>query len=537
MTTINECDVKLEQAELDSLARTSAFTDNPYADALQFETIDPLFQTYRNLVKEDRSTEYDPAKLQQLTETINNDVSRYHQTDPEHMKENYPYLYERAEMAPLITVVEIQAFANWGSAYGVDYYTGRHSYEYQQARLFPLLNLYYGPSSFVGSGAKTFCSIVPEMFGMINRVFDAFGDMRMYARKADSFINKLKSFDPAKLLDKLTFESLLEGLKKSVGKVVKGIIDNIRTRVNAISSLFMKAAGYGNNKNRVAEKMHAEKTKADRVTSEEFEGSLTAMVEGAISFAISVFDEFGIDELMYVIKRICELISGIEAWTNDQIRGLKNLSTDFTTARNYLSAAGSVGSIRAIRAGAIRIPGVQRHAAQSEIVRRGKTNVNPGGTPASNSSGRNRSYVIDPITEEELDIINSDMTVDRVLAGTSQYVQVRKGQSFSIDGKAVWEKVQLLEKVCLLRLAKRLNKKILVTSAFRSAHAQSIVNPSVKASWHSSGQAFDVAMSSYSGMTFEQFRSHANACGFSRVRPYNGQGFVHIDTGPPSAMW
>lgn len=526
----NSCEIKSQAAIQTFIANMD--TTNPYIGSVYYDKIEPLLTRYQSTVSADLQRERDVTTLVAVTGQINEFIGTERNTNP-NFSTLYPDLITRIKTNPLITIAEVETIINT-SFLTVDTV---ESYLTPFVPVIPsLLNDYYGPGSFSGSGMGSFCSLVPNIFAGYTDLMNAFTDIKGFAGRFVNILSSIQEFSVAGLLDSLKQQALA---------VVDQIVAKVRAKINEVTGIFTKTTNFRVNLDNIFSKMHREKQKIDQVLSQPSIDNLKAAVEGAISFAASLFEELKLEEIQFLILRFCELISGIENFFKDLIRPLEDIPDNFRRSFDFIRAAGFSGTARANAAGAFRISSDQRATGRqvidgispSIVGGQGVTFGDEGVAVEGGVQVRARAYRIEPISEEEIAILNNELTVENVLNGGSQHISLQKGESYAIDGPAVWTCVRPLEKVMLYRLSVRLGRKLIINSAYRSLYAQSRINPSVTQSWHSGGQAFDVRMSSYSGMNFEAFKGHANSIGFSRVRPYNSLGFVHIDTGPPSAMW
>lgn len=527
---VSSCEIKQQNIVSNFISKVD--TTSPYVNSVYYDKIEPLLVTYQNTVSAIAVKEEEYAKLVSATAETNAFFNREIIINTDFITQ-YPYLYDRIQTMTLITPPEVQTVID-DTFLTLDTYS---DYLTPYKSIIPsLFNDYYSPGSFSNSGMKSFCSLVPNIFAAYNNLMNAFEDIKGYANTFNNILSAIQEFSVA---------GLLESLKKQALAVIDQIVEQVRAKINEVTGLFTRIANFRIHLDNVYSKMHEEKQKIDQVISEPSINNLKAAVEGAISFASSLFEELKIEEIQFLILRFCELISGIENFFKDLTKPLEDIPDNFRRSFEYIKAANFGAAARSTAAGAFRIPSSQRIAGGAMVDDvpativggNGVTFGDEGVTVTGGIGVRQRAYKISPISDEELAILNNELTFENVAEGGSSHIELLKGESFSIDGPAIWTRVRPLEKAMLYRLSVRLGRKLTVNSAYRSLYAQSAINPSVRSSWHSSGQAFDIRMSSFSGTSFEEFKGHANSIGFSRVRPYWGDGFVHIDTGPPSQTW
>ena len=524
------CEIKQERAITDFLQQLD--TSIPYKDSVYYDKIEPLFKQYQNSVSADSQRVADNTLLVSNTVQINRFINAETTAIPD-FSTKYPYLYDRLQNAPLITPAEVQTVIDT-SFLTLDT-VGDYLNPYTP--LIPsLFDNYYSPGSFSGSGMSSFCALVPNIFAAYNNLMNAFNDIKMFANKFNNILSAIQEFSLA---------GLLEGLKKQALAVIDQIVAKVKAKISEITGLFTRAANFRVNLDNVFSKMHQEKQRIDEVLAEPSIDNLKSAVEGAISFAASLFEELKIEEIQFLMLRFCELISGIENFFGDLTKPLEDIPDNFRRSFDFLQAAGYGGTARASAAGAFRLSSQQRSEGSAAIDSmppsfesgQGATFGDEGVAVNGKLSVRQRAYKILPITSEEIAIINNQHTYEIVVGNKSQHIHLTPGGR---DGSLTWTNITLLEKVMLYRLSLRLGRQMIITpnGGYRTEWGQQQANPGkAKASWHRAGQAFDISMVSYSGIDFETFKGHANSIGFSRVRPYPESHFVHIDTGPPSQMW
>lgn len=525
---VTNCEIKQQNA-----IQTFLNTEQPapYADSPYYEKIEPLFKQYQNSVSAVSTRELDNQLLVSNTAALNRFFANEVVSNP-NFASLYPDLFTRLETMPLVTPAEVQTVID-SSFLTLELFP---NYLIPYNPTIPtLFDDYYSPGKFGKSGMKSFCSLVPNIFGAYTELMNAFNDIKMFAGKITSILSAIQDFSLA---------GLLEMLKKQALQVIDSIVQSVLAKVSAITGLFTRISNFRFNTNNVYSKMISEKQKIDEVLSKPSIDNLKSAIEGAIAFASSLFESLNIEEIQFLILRFCELIGGLENFFDNLIKPIQDIPNNFRQSFNFLKAANFGAAARSSAAGAFRLPSEQRAAAAAQIDSIPPTVVGGDGvqfgdegfTIAGGIAVRRRAYRIEPITPEEMDVINNQMTFEQVKNGTS-YVKLLLGQSYAIDGPKIWTNVRDTEKVMLYRLSKKLGKMLTVNSAYRSSYAQSIISGKDPGSWHISGQAFDVRMSSFSGMSLTQFEAIARSIGFSRVRPYHGEGFVHIDTGPASQTW
>lgn len=524
MTTY--CEINHQDA-IDNFLNSLNTDGNPYKNSIFADQIEPLFKDYAKTVSADSSRTFDREVLASTTSQVNIFLTDERLRVP-NFAEAYPYLEQRLTTGPSVTTSEVQAIIDTTF---LTYDTFGNYLNPYNTTVPTIMNTYYSPGVFSSSGAGGFCALMPNIFAAFGNIMNVFNDIIGFANDFNNVLSFIEDFSVAKLLDEL---------KNYAMSIIDQIVKKIKDKISQITALFTDVANFRFNFDNVYSKMHEEKQKIDSMISDPSISTVKSAVEGAIAFAASLFESLKLEEIQFLIMRFCQLISGIENFFDDLTAPLEQIPQTFNNARSMLTVGGFSGAARALASGASRLSTAERQSARAAIEAIPATVVGGNGVTFGDEgimveggiSVRQRSYQITPITAEEIDIINREMTFQNVTSGSSSYVDLLLGESYSYDGQAIWTKVRPTEKVLLLRLSKRVGK-LTLNSAFRSTYAQSKINPSVKASWHSSGQAFDIRMSSYTGkMNFETFKGYARSVGFGAVVAYNSLGFVHVDTGP-----
>lgn len=493
----------------------------PYINSPYYEKIEPLFREYQNSVSAISTREYDNQLLATSTASINQFISTELVTNS-NFASLYPDLVIRFETIALITPAEIQTVIDdsFLTLDTVDVYLTPYN-----PAIPTLLNDYYGPGQFSGSGMQSFCALVPNIFAAYNDLLNAFSDIKAYATKITNILSAIEDF---------TLAGLIESLKQQAYQVIDQIVQKIRAKIAAITGLFTRIANFRFNTDNVYTKMLDQKHKVDELVSEPSIDNLKSAIDGSIAFASSLFEALNIEEIQFIILRFCELISGLETFFDDLIKPIQDIPDNFRRSFDYLKAANFSAAARATSAGAFRVPSEQRAAAATQMDNMPPTVIGgdgfqfgdegfivPGGLAV-----RTRAYRIKPITAEEMEIIKNELSFEQIKAGTS-YIKLRTDtnsyNNFPEPKSRIWTYVRDTEKIMLYRLGKRINRQMLINSAFRTTGAD--------ASWHKSGQAFDVSMSSFSGISMSEFTGYARAESFGAVVAYNSQNFVHIDSG------
>ncbi|MFA7407925.1 MAG: D-Ala-D-Ala carboxypeptidase family metallohydrolase [Anaerolineaceae bacterium] len=431
-------------------------------------------------------------------------------------QESYPYLWDRIVRLPFITEAEIRLFVN-------EKHILQNSFalimERRPLEVFRSLNTFFGPSGSVSrSSMGSFCSIVPNIFAALNNIQGLFNNAIGYKNQIEGLISNIQNF---------TVAGLINQLRQQVRAAIDQIIEDFKSKLNAIRLDFMNTTSYLHNLISSGDRFRVLMDKARSFTDGNVIENIRARVEGSVSQAASLFDArtFDIQEIQFLILRFCALIGNLERFLDGTLNPLRIFQSNFTASRNLLQNSGNRATARAISAGALRYTPDQRRQGErrSESVPESNRAIQaplsyePGGEDRGDGLTntarpfRGRSSRIKPATPEEIMAIPS---YEQVLSGHNG-IQYREGR----DRRLGWERVQTMEIVMLMRLQRAWGRNIFVTSAYRSYPVNGTYG------LHMSGQAFDISMPP---SQHREFGNLARRFGFGGIGTYNT--FIHIDS-------
>jgi|TARA_A200000159_G_scaffold161000_2_gene182109 uncharacterized protein YqgV (UPF0045/DUF77 family) len=285
---------------------------------------------------------------------INNDFLK-RETTTKLLSENldtYEVLNFRIAKGPL-TALEVASFfesANYTPA------TAIASSNANGSRFLEELDNYYN-GDFSTSILGGFCGLFNNIFAAINGFFDLLDTIEGVVNDVMALIEKIKNIeDPIKaLFEKIKVKALLEAIKKKVKDMIEKVIKSVCMSI----SNFDVEAITGPIETPVQKKVVAEaedkKTALQQVCGKDEAKRIVDKLDSLIDYAVSLFENPSIEEIMFLISRICALATGIEGLLNGLKDPLKDFSNRYDEVFNTLSNASNRITGEAIRAGAIRL--------------------------------------------------------------------------------------------------------------------------------------------------------------------------------------
>jgi hypothetical protein len=286
----------------------------------------------------------------------------------------------------------------------------------------------------------------------------------------------------------------------------------------------------------ISEKFINAKQKAAGFFSKENIEGIKKKIQSAIEYAAGVFERMDLEEIQFLIMRFCELLQNIEQLFFSVTSEMSAMMGNYAAVHSLLKGSGDLATAEALAAGATRYDSASQYSGIQrayEVPPAGPVSSSPMAPPGSQIPEDARGvpgHVAPPTPEELLEV----PTYEEMINGSSPYL---KWQTNSHEmGSLRWTGVQATEKVMLIRLAKELNSKLTINSAYRSP-AYNAKTPGASAtSVHMSGKAFDITMRGM-GFSKDTFINTARRVGFQGIGWYPSQNFVHIDTGGVVKYW
>jgi hypothetical protein len=501
------------------------FVESKYKDSLFYDEIEKLIADYEKTSVFDALQNIDKKLLTENSIAINKFIQSEKNkidpsdggtgTDTSSFSSSYPNLNERLNALPIITTAEIIDFDSFS-------FIGQESFintinSSRPDLLLSTLNTFFAPQNISKTAMGSFCALVPNIFAKLNMIKNIFSDIQSFANYFSSILQKIQNFS----LSGFTVAALIDRLKSQILGLVDKLVEDIKTKIanfaNGIKDfiksefLFVQTA--------IFEKITTLKSNIDEFLSDLSVAKMKAKIEGLITHAISTFESLDLEEIQFLILRFCGFIGEMENLFGKKLKPFEDIQSSYNSSYNILQVSGNNSTARAIAAGAIRYNTAQISA--------GITTVRsiPGGV---SSAGPRARRVIEP-TAEEISDLATNYSYEKVRAGTNLILYAPGPQS-AAGGAAGWNNVLMLEKIMLLRLAKRWGRQIRINSAWRTF--------GVPRSWHKSGQAFDLNITP---SDHDQFARLALLEGFGGIGSYDGTDglgrFIHIDSRTPTLIY
>lgn len=499
-------------------------------NSVYYETVKELLDEYSvNSLVTESLTEKERVALNYNTLEINSFVSaQLVDIGEEEFSSNYEFLFKKIKQLPIITDPEILEFSKYVglSIFLLPTLIKRDKPE----TLLVQLNNFYSPyENYSYSSINSFCSLVPNIFAKVQEMQSKFNNVLGYLSIGSKILDQIQDFSVA---------SLIESLKSQILGVIDTIIMNFKARLENISASFMSIANFKYNLNAIADRYRVLRDRARSFAGDDTEKTIKDKFEGLILQAVSFFDltVMTIQEIQFLILKFCELVSNVENFFDGLLVPIQNLKNNYVASYAALKSSSNIATANALGAGAYRMQAAERYGRIEEArqippsVYRGSSTLPSGFTVAAGREVtdvregtsipvRKRSGSIIPPTPEELDAIPS---FEEARAGKNG-IRYNPGPTSAAEGRSGWEKVQTLEIVMLMRLARRMGRELVINSAYRSKPVKAT------RSWHMSGQAFDISTRGWSSSDRNNLISFARAEGFGGIGKYST--FIHVDSG------
>jgi hypothetical protein len=518
-------------------------------------------------VKQYGNTFYD------VTNAINNDFLK-RAFIAERIPE-YPILSERLKRGA-ITPLEFAAFikeSNYTPAAAIV------SSNANGPRFLNELEAFYN-GDFSVSILGGFCSLMTNIFGVINAFFDLVDTLNALYEDALKFIEKIKNIEDAikAAFEKLKVKALIEAIKKKIVDMIEQAIIKVCMAISNFSVESITGPITSAVESRIVVKVEEEKATIGEFCNVENIRRLVEKIKRLIDYAVGLFSNPSFEEIQFLIARLCALATGLEGLFKGLKAPLNNFGNRYDEVFNTISNASNRVTGEAIRSGAIRMSEESRRQQinNAKDVWEKAGNVR---TPtikeyrdvpsyktiekASSSTGVSVGIIPDVIlpTPETLPAIPSGVSVGIIpdvvlpvpgsLPGVvanipSPTTTTDSAPSLKFSGCWVsemnppsegWTKLDMNVKVYLVRLQKAAQKAglisgpIYINSGWRSVQYNAKVG-GAKSSQHLNGLAVDIVWDGFVAKSDKtnQFVALARKEGFRGIGLYNS--FVHLDIGP-----
>lgn len=367
-----------------------------------------------------------------------------------------------------------------------------------------------------------FCSLFNNIFAAINGFFDLLDTIDGVIQDVFALIEKIKNIeDPIKaLFEKIKVKALIEAIKKKIKDMIEKTIQKVcrsiaNFNVEAITGPITSPV-----QAKIVADTEEKKTALQQICGPEEAKRITDKIENLINYAVDLFENPSIEEIMFLISRLCGLATGIEGLLNGLKDPLNDFSNRYQEVFNTLSNASNRITGEAIRGGGVRL---------SEEARREQINK---ARDAFTLAGNFR-----PISAFEYREIP---TFDALVLGDDSRLLVDGDWLFDMKPAAEgWTMLNIDLRVMLLRLHKRavkegvLNGRLVIKEGFISVQYNNETGGD-KSTAYTHGNAVLLTWNGFDPKLLGEFEVLARKEGFRGIGLYDKA--IHLDVGR-SKFW
>jgi hypothetical protein len=405
-----------------------------------------------------------------------------------------------------------------------------------------------------------FCSLMTNIFGVINAFFDLVDSLNALYEDALKFIEKIKNIEDAikAAFEKLKVKALIEAIKKKIVDMIEQAIIKVCMAISNFSVESITGPITSAVESRVVVKVEEEKATIGEFCNVENIRRLVAKIKRLIDYAVGLFSNPSFEEIQFLIARLCALATGLEGLFKGLKGPLNNFGNRYDEVFNTIKNASNRVTGEAIRAGAIRMSEESRRQQinNAKDVWEKAGNVR---TPtikeyrdvpsykdiekASSSTGVSVAVTPDVVlpTTRSLSLPGVVANIPAPNTNTTDSAPSLKFSGCWVSEmnppSEGWTKLDMNVKVYLVRLQKAAQKAglisgpIYINSGWRSVQYNAKVG-GAKSSQHLNGLAVDIVWDGFVAKSDKtnQFVALAKKEGFRGIGLYNS--FVHLDIGP-----
>jgi len=384
-------------------------------------------------------------------------------------------------------------------------------------RLARNLDSYY-KSDFSSSILGGFCDKFDSVFASVDAFFDLIGTVENLITDVLDFAEKVRTYDGLKdLTVKGVIEKLIKEIKKKIKAVIKKIFDEVTDMVDNFDPTKIIGDMETFIDKSVVKGIMTTREQMCAFFTDENKKNIEDRVLGLIDYAISLFESPGIEEIQFIIARVCALAGSIEALIRDIKSPLDNYANRYGAIVDRLKNISKVASGNAIKAGAIRYSPTTRKDVINRLEGQwtkpeGKAITNTGKVPVN----------IAPITAKDYKELPR---CGNVFKGTDTVFKV-EGDSFDEkDGVGItaYTRVDLDVKVYLKRVQALSGQPLVIVDGWVSKAYNKKIQGNEENS-HLSGLVVDIKKDMSDPAKFIQ---DALNNGFKYVKEYDE--FIHLD--------
>ena len=364
-----------------------------------------------------------------------------------------------------------------------------------------------------------FCSLFGNIFSTVGAFFSLAESIKGLVNDALAFIKKIKNIeDPVKaFFEAIKVKALIEAIKKKIADTIEKTINKVKKAIENFNAADIMGAIDTFVKRNIVDKINRIKQDISNFFTKENIDNLKAKIQAKIDYAISLFENPSLEEIQFLIARLCSFATGIEGL----IKGLKGPLDDFSNryeeVYDTISNASNRVTGEAIRAGAARLSPEER---QKQI-------------NTARAEWEKAGNFIPPRQQE----IAQLPTWEALKDGTDARLKIKGGWvTKMIPPHEGWTEMDQDVRIMVIRLvyaareAGITNNYLWLNSGYRSPSYNADVG-GAKSSQHMLGFAADLTWDGFRGYSVEvnRFVSEAKKIGFRGIGYYNS--FIHVDIG------
>jgi hypothetical protein len=389
-------------------------------------------------------------------------------------------------------------------------------------RLARNLDSYY-KNDFSTSLLGGFCDRFDSLFSSIDAFFDLIGVVDGLITDALAIADKIsRGYDGIK---DLTVQEIIDKLIEEIKKKVEAVINQVFAEVQDMVDNFDPAAiteGFETFVDaKVVKGIMTVREQTCAFFTEENKKGIKDKIGGLIDYAKSLFESPGIEEIQFLIARICALAANVEALVRDINKPLNDYTNRYSTIVNRLQTISRINESSAIKAGAIRYSPTTRQ----EVINRLEGQWTATGGDVITNTGEDPQN-IPPITAADYRDLprcgnvfaGNDTDIGLGPDGSVNHFDAKEG--VGIYG---YTRVDLDVKVYLKRLRLLTGSKLIITNGYVSK-AYNTKQKWAEDNSHLSGMVVDIKKDM---ANVPKFLEDAFKVGFKYIKEYDD--FIHLD--------
>lgn len=405
--------------------------------------------------------------------------------------------------------------------------------------------------SFSKSVMGGFCSVLPNVFGAIGGFFIILGQVEGLIGDALSFIAKIRNIeDPIKaLFEAIKVKALIEAIKKKITKTVMGAIEKIQSAIENFNMADVMGKVENFVQNKIIDKVTTVKDQIMRAFSPENLKKIKSKITGMIDYAVGLFDNPSLEEIMFLMMRICGFASGVEAILGGLKAPLDNIKGEYEQTLNILKGKSALATSSVVRSGAIRFTPEERAAKiaeQKKIWQSYNSEIATTSLPDIDLESRATQPAPMP-TDGTISELGELPTWTQIKLGRHPVFVPYGGWTWKtwpnktepILGSLGWTQTLVHTKILILRLNKRMNElhsgfgSFRLASLYRNEEYQRFLRseggkPASK-SQHLLGKAVDIKVNGWTQQMRTDLVNEGRKLGFTSFGWYKGNQFIHLD--------